>query len=372
MKYLINNYVKREEDAPMSVKLGHRERVMLALEYKDIDRVPFFFRAETIIKEKLKERYKLKDDLDIISYFDADAIQINVSYKKEICGKPDENGIYYDIYGNKIKIVQYDNISSENIMNPILADAEVPDDIFAMKWPDSSILDLKECIKQAHFAHSTGLAVYGGVWASIFTRARQMMGEEKFLISMYENPDLISALIDRITEFFLELNKVYFDSCAKFLDIFYLGSDFGTQNSLFMSRELFCRFFKYNLKRLTDHAKSYGLKVMYHTCGAVSEIIPDLIECGIDILDPIQVSAANMDPSSLAGKFKNKIAFHGGISTQTTLPFSKPEVVRNEVIRTIETLGPLGYIAAPDQDMIGDIPVENIEIMFKTIKDFKL
>lgn len=356
----------------MSVKLGHRERVMLSLEYKDIDRVPFFFRAEDAIKKKLKERYRLKDDLDIISYFDADAIQIFIPYKKESYTEPDENGIYNDIFGNKIKTVHYGSISSEKVINPILADAEESDDIFTMKWPDASILDLEECIKQAQFAHSTGLAVYGGAWASIFTRARQMMGEEKFLISMYENPDIISALIDRITELFLELNKAYFDNCVKYVDIFYLGSDFGTQNSLFISRELFCRFFKHNLKRLTDHAKSYGLKVMYHTCGAVVEIIPDLIECGIDILDPIQVSAANMDPSNLAVKFKNNIAFHGGISTQTTLPFGEPEAVRKEVIRTIDTLGPLGYIAAPDQEMIGDIPIDNIEMMFKTIKEYKL
>jgi uroporphyrinogen decarboxylase len=79
-----------------------------------------------------------------------------------------------------------------------------------------------------------------------------------------------------------------------------------------------------------------------------------------------------MQPLQLADQFKGKIAFHGGISTQTTLPFGKPEDVRNEIIYTIDTLGPLGYIAAPDQEMIGDIPLENIEIMFNTIKTYKV
>jgi uroporphyrinogen decarboxylase len=356
----------------MTALLGHRERVMRTLEYRDIDRIPFYFRADTLIIERLKKRYGLKDTYGIIGYFDADAVRTRISFKKGCCTDVDENGIYYDIFGNKTKVVQYGDISSEGIIKPILADAEAVDDIYSIRWPDSSILDLEESLKHVQFAHSTGLAVYGGAWASIFTEARNMMGEEKFFISMYEDPGVVSALVDRITDFYLDVNRVYFDTCAKYLDIFYLGSDFGTQKSLFISRDLFCRFFKPNIKRLADQAKNYGLKVMFHTCGAVSEIIQDLIDCGIDILDPVQVSAAGMSPSDLAAKYKNKIVFHGGISTQTTLPFGSMEDVREEVTNTVDTLGPLGFIAAPDQEMIGDTPAENMEKMFDTIRNYKL
>ncbi|MEA2062694.1 MAG: uroporphyrinogen decarboxylase family protein [Gemmatimonadota bacterium] len=351
---------------------GHRERVLRTIRGRDIDRIPFFFRAEPPVKKRLKREFNLKTDMDLISYFDADAIHIGVSYRKECLRQSDEERTFYDIFGNKIRSVQYGDILTDTVVDPVLADVAEVDHIDRIKWPDSSFIDFYESKKQARAAHETGLAVYGGVWASIFTHSRAMMGEENYLVSLVSNPDLISRLVERITDCFLELNEAYLSECSRYIDIYYFGSDFGTQNSLFISREMFCEFFKPHLKRLTAHAKGFGLPVMFHTCGAVSEIIPDLIECGVDILDPVQVSAADMAPENLARKFKEKIAFHGGISTQTTLPNESPEVVREEVIRTISALGPLRYIVAPDQEMIGDIPTENIEVMFETIRKHKI
>lgn len=356
----------------MAVSLGHRKRVLRTIEGRDIDRVPSFFRAEEPVKERLKKEFNLGTDMDLISYFDSDAVHIGVPYKRECFRQPDEDGISYDMFGNRIRSVQYDNISTEKVVEPVLAHAEAVDEIDRIKWPDMSYIDLEESLKQARAAHTTGLAVYGGVWASIFTHSRAMMGEENYLASLVDNPELIARLVERITDCFLELNKAYLSECSKYIDIYFLGSDFGTQNSMFISREMFCTFFKPHLKRLIAQAKGFALPVMYHTCGAVSEIIPELIECGVDILDPVQVSAAGMRAENLAARFKSKIAFHGGISTQTTLPYASPEEVRQQVIQTIETLGPLRLIAAPDQEMIGDIPTGNIEMMFRTIKEYKL
>jgi len=356
----------------MPACLDHRQRVLRTIEGKDIDRIPFFFRAEPPVKQRLKKELNLETDMDLISYFDADAIHIGVSYKRECFRQPEEDGISCDMFGNKIRSVQYDDISTEKVVEPILAHATTVDEINRIKWPDRSYINSEESLKQARAAHATGLAVYGGVWASIFTHSRAMMGEENYLASLVDNPELVYRLVERITDCFLELNQAYLSECSKYIDIYFLGSDFGTQNSMFISREMFCKFFKPHLKRLIAQAKGFALPVMYHTCGAVSEIIGDLIECGVDILDSVQVSAAGMRAENLAARFKNRIAFHGGISTQTTLPYASPKVVREEVIRTISTLGPLKLIAAPDHEMIGDIPTGNIEAMFKTIKEYKL
>ena len=199
-----------------------------------------------------------------------------------------------------------------------------------------------------------------------------MIGEEKYLTALVDNPQLIAGVVERITDCFLELNLAYLSYCGKYIDIYYLGSDFGIQDSMFISGEMFREFFKPHLKRLVDQAKEFGLPVMYHTCGAVSGIIGDLIECGVDILDPVQVSAAGMDVENLAARFRNRIAFHGAISTQTTLPFASVQEVRREVIRTIETLGPLRLIVAPDQDLIGDVPTANIEAMFEAVREYRV
>jgi len=355
----------------MAASLGHRERVLRTIEGRDIDRIPCFFRAEPPVKKRLKEELNLKSDQDLISYFHTDAIHIGVSYKKECFRQPPDKDTYYDMFGNKVRRVQYGEIITEKVVGPVLAEAVTVDDIHRIQWPDSSYIDLEGSKKEARAAHQTGLAVYGGVWASIFTQSRAMIGEENYLASLLSNPELIARLVERITDCFLELNKAYLSECGRYVDIYYLGSDFGTQNSMFISREMFCEFFKPHLKRLTDQAKGFALPVMYHTCGAVSQIIGDLIECGVDILDPVQVSAAGMRAENLAARFKNRIAFHGGISTQTILPHASPEEVRREVIRTIETLGPLKLIAAPDHEIIWDVPTENIEVMFETIKEYK-
>ncbi|HUU53570.1 MAG TPA: uroporphyrinogen decarboxylase family protein, partial [Armatimonadota bacterium] len=150
------------------------------------------------------------------------------------------------------------------------------------------------------------------------------------------------------------------------------GSDFGTQRSLFISPEAFRQFFLPHLARLTEHARGFGLKVMYHTCGAVADLIPDFIACGIGVLDPVQVSAAAMAPETLAARFRGRIAFHGGISTQTLLPRATPAEVRSVTTETIRALGPTGYIAGPDQWLLPDTPIENMLAMYEAVRDYKV
>lgn len=198
------------------------------------------------------------------------------------------------------------------------------------------------------------------------------MGEEKYCVEMCLNPDLIRRIVNRLTEAYLDINEAYFGACAKYLDIFYFGSDFGAQQSMFISPEHYRMFFKHNMKRLCDQAGRFGLKIMYHSCGSIVDIIPDLIEIGVDVLDPIQVSAFNMEPGNLARHFKGKIAFHGGISSQKLLPFSTPEIIREEVYKTIAALGPLGFIAGPDQNIMPDTPPENVAAMYESIHSYKL
>lgn len=356
----------------MLTELSHRERVLRTIEHRDIDRIPMFFRAETVVKEKIKERHNLKEDMDIVKFYDTDAIWVPVSYNNINDGSTEGNGIFMDEFGNKHRMVEYGDTFTYTIIEPVLADAEEPGDVYRIKWPDKSYVNIEESLKQAQEARSTGLAVYGGIYASPFTNSRYMLGEEKYLISLIENPELVSSLVERLTDFYIETNEVYLSACSKYIDIFYFGSDFGTQHSMFISKNMFCRFFKPSIKRLVDHAKGFGLKVMYHTCGSVSDIIQDLIDCGVDILDPVQVSAVNMEPSVLAERFKNRIAFHGGINAQTTLLFGTPQKVREEVILAIDTFGPLGYIVSPEQDLIGNIPLDNIDAMFETIREYKV
>ena len=324
----------------MARELGSRDRVLRAIEHRDVDRIPCFFAAEEEVRQRLMDAFGLDSALAIARHFDADTIQVSI----------------YSVF----------------TALPDLTALETVDDVEALAWPGAEVLDVAAVARQLEDARATGLAVLGGVWSSVFTWARAKMGETKFLMAMMEQPDLVARVVERETESFLAMNEALFSAAADFVDVFFFGSDFGTQKSLYISREHFRRFFRPNLQRLAQHAKGFGLKVMFHTCGAVSDLIPDLIECGINVLDPVQVSAHAMEPALLAARFKGKIAFHGGVSSQTTLPHGTPEQVRAEVTRTIEALGPSGYIAGPDQTMIGDTPVENIAAMYEAIHAYRV
>ncbi len=316
---------------------GHRERVLRSIEHRDIDRVACYFAAEAETQAMLHARLGLKDAQEATRFFDADTLQVTV-----YCALPD------------------------------LSAVQCTEDLEGLPWPGRERVDLAAEVARVREARATGLAVMGGAWATIFTGARRSMGEERYLLAMADQPELIAETIRRATEGFLDINEALFSQCADCLDVFYFGTDFGTQRSLFISPEAFRRFFRPHLARLTEHAHGFGLKVMFHTCGAVADLIPEFVACGIDVLDPVQVSAAAMAPEMLAARFGGRIAFHGGISTQTLLPRAAPAEVREATAETIRALGPTGYIAGPDQWLMSDIPVANMVAMYEAIRGYEV
>jgi uroporphyrinogen decarboxylase len=321
----------------MSASLGHRDRVMRSIEHRDVDRVACYFAAEEETQAMLHARLGLSDALEATRFFDADTIQATI-----YCAIPD------------------------------LSRVERIEELDGLVWPSRDQVDLAGAVARVREARATGLAVLSGAWATIFTGTRRSMGEAEYLLAMADQPELIAEIVRRTADGFLDINEALFSQCADCIDVFYFGSDFGTQRSLFISPEAFRRLFLPHLARLAEHARGFGLKVMYHTCGAVADLIPDFIACGIDVLDPVQVSAASMAPEALAARFRGRIAFHGGISTQTLLPRATPAEVRSVTTETIRALGPTGYIAGPDQWLMPDTPIENIVAMYEAVREYRL
>jgi uroporphyrinogen decarboxylase len=309
-----------------------RERFLRAVAQREVDRTPCFVAAEEEVWPKLMEQVGVSTQLDVIRHFGGDSVQ--VSFYRPI---------------------------------PELKGLETVDDVERVEWSTPSAEQLGEYCERVGAARETGLAVLGGVWASIFTHPRRAMGEAQYLTLMLDKPEVIERLVARDTESFLAINEAIFSQCAGCMDVFFFGSDFGIQRSLFVAPELIRRFYLPAIGRLSEHAKGYELKVMYHTCGAVSEIIPELIECGVDALDPVQVGATGMEPARLAAQFGGKIAFHGGISTQQLLPYATPDEVYEEVRETVAAFGSTGYIAGPDQWLMADVPMENVEAMYRGV-----
>lgn len=253
----------------------------------------------------------------------------------------------------------------EAIAGP-LENVKTEQDILTHRWPMTEDFDFSTLVSECE-VHSDRVII-GGLWTGIMGDAYRLHGFQNFLMNMALKPQLIKTLINKVTDVYLELNDAIFSQLKGKLDVWFFGNDFGSQSGLLFSVDMWHEFFFKNIKKLTNLAHSYGLKVMMHSCGAISEIIPALIETGVDILDPIQVTATGMDPQSLVNKFGGKIIFHGGIDTQQVLPNSTPEEVvvhAREVMKTLNQKG--GYIFAPSQILGNDIPIENIVAMYGAV-----
>ncbi len=245
-------------------------------------------------------------------------------------------------------------------------DLTTVEEILAFPWPTAADFDFSPLQGEAD-ANRDRVRV-GGLWSGILGDSYRMMGFQNFLCGLAAEPDVAHALVDRMTEMYLELNAAYFAALKGRLELWFFGNDFGSQEALLFSTGMWGDFFCENIRRLTAQAHAHGLKVMMHSCGAIVPLIPLLIEAGVDILDPIQVTAQGMVPSELKSSFGERIVFHGGIDTQHVLPFGSREEVACHVQETVATLGrDGGYIFAPSQILGPDIPVENILAMYNLV-----
>jgi len=207
----------------------------------------------------------------------------------------------------------------------------------------------------------------------VLHEAMYLRGVQKALIDPLEDPELTHRLYEKITEFYLELNRRCFEEAGDLIDIFMMGEDLGTQEGLLVSPRTFLEFIKPYLTKHVLLAKQHGIRVMLHSCGAIRDLVPDLIEMGIEILNPIQVRAKRMNPAELKMQFGDKLSFHGAIDIQRTLPYGSSDDVRAEVRNCIQTLGRGGgYILCTTHNIQSDTPIENILAVYDEAKKQRL
>jgi len=199
----------------------------------------------------------------------------------------------------------------------------------------------------------------------LFERAWMLYGMEDLMSDMILDPRPVSRLFDRLTEYFLDLQ----DRIAPYdgIDCVHYGDDWGQQHGLIMGPVLWRSFLKPRLKEIFDKAKKMGKTVYIHTCGDIQEILPDLIEIGVDIYDPFQPEV--FDIYALKREYGKDLTFFGGISLQRTLPFGTPQEVAEETAYKARILSAGGgYVAAPSHAVTRDVPAENVEAMLAVLR----
>ncbi|MCL5281097.1 MAG: uroporphyrinogen decarboxylase family protein [Planctomycetes bacterium] len=215
--------------------------------------------------------------------------------------------------------------------------------------------------RETPYTLSTGI---GGV---VYEICWYMRGLERWFMDMIENPAFCEALLDRTLAFWLGYYTEFLKEIGDLVDVVMIGDDIGCQSGPLFSPQFYRRVVKPRQKRLVQHIKSLTpAKIWYHTCGSVRQLIPDLLDNGIDILNPVQISAADMDPRDLKTDFGNKLVFWGGgIDTQKVLSFAGPEEVREHVRRNLEAFKPGGgYVFNSVHNIQAGVPPENITALF--------
>jgi len=251
-------------------------------------------------------------------------------------------------------------------------DYDNPADLSKFKWPDPSGMVLREESLKLAKAIPLDKIRMGVIWSAHFQDACSAFGMENALITMLTNPEMFRAVIDRITEFYLNANELFYEATKGYLDAVLIGNDFGSQTGLMVDPKSLREFVFPGTKKIIDQAKSYGMTVIHHSCGSIFPIIGDLAELGADVIHPIQAMAADMEPQKLRTNFEKKVAFCGGIDAQFLLVNKKPDDVKAKV-RELMEIFPTGLIFSPSHEAIlPDIPPANIEAIFSTIKENKL
>ena len=251
------------------------------------------------------------------------------------------------------------------------------EDLESYSWPrtddEEMFAGLREQAKQWH-EHSDYVIGADGIKGGVFQSSRELRGMDQLFMDFVLNPDLVHALMKKVTEVYKELYSLYLREVGEYVQIVYLTDDFGSQNSLLMSPDMWADFLKPYEQELISHIKSLAphVKVMFHTDGSVLPIIDGMIEMGVDILNPVQTSVEELsDTKALNEQYGDRICFHGAIDVQNVMVNASEEEVRQEVKRRICDLGRGGgYIISTCHQINWDIPTENVKAMFDAAHEF--
>jgi uroporphyrinogen decarboxylase len=217
--------------------------------------------------------------------------------------------------------------------------------------------------------HDAGLAaVSGGLWGTLFERTWHMRGMDNLFMDFYDNPAFATALLDKMVAI-RTFQAVRFAEAG--VDILHLGDDIGSEHQLLLGVPMWRRWFKPRLAQVIAAARRVkpDLLVEYHSDGYIEPFIPELIEVGIDVLNPVQPEC--MDPAAIKRQYGDRLAFSGTVGTQTTMPFGSADEVRRVVAERIRTVGlGGGLVLAPTHVLEPDVPWENIVAFFEAAEEF--
>jgi uroporphyrinogen decarboxylase len=343
--------------------MQHIERFYATIERKEVDRPACWLGLpDPKAMEPLFRHFGVNNLLELKQKIDDDIFPVELPYHS-----PTSNAIYaaFDFAKDRHKIsIEERTLTSKGFFE----DYSDPDKINDFNWPDpQKYISPEECRKTVEQVPD-GYAILGVIWSAHFQDACAAFGMETALIKMLTEPEIFQAVIEKIVEFYIKANEIFYENTKGKLHAVLIGNDFGSQTGLMLSPELIRQYVLPGTRKLIAQAKSYGLKVIHHSCGAIYDIIPDLIEAGADVIHPIQALAVGMEPQRLKESFGDRVSFCGGVDAQNLLVNGTPQEIKSKIAE-LRKIFPTGLVISPSHEAIlPDVPPANIAAFFEAMK----
>lgn len=260
---------------------------------------------------------------------------------------------------------------SDSVPRP-LASATTVADVDAYAWPlaSESAWDFAG-MRQSLLADQTH-ARLGPTWMPVFSRLCELFGMEQAMVNLYTNRPVIEAALAHLDEFYTEFYRHMLDICGDQLELFGIGDDFAGNKGLLIRPDLWRALFKPLYAKWLGMAKASGLVTFMHSCGQITEVLPDLIDSGLDVWQTVQTHLPGQGAAHIKAEFGRHLAFVGAIDTTNVLGSSSPDEVHAHVREQIMVLGEGGgYICGPDHTIMENVPPENVAAMYEAIAEFR-
>lgn len=362
----------------------HRQRVMTTLQHQEPDRIPLDLMGQaTMLLDKTYLR--LRDFLGLspippvrsgstANYYDERILDIlDIDFRRVFLPTHPQAGIkqnaeggFSDAWGIGFKTEGI----YVNVVNPPLAQATTIREIESYPWPEATQLyesqGLREQARQLFQNTDFAIVARNPLTYGLFDRACLMMGNARFMMTMAENPPLAHALLERILNIYIDIWSLFLEAVGDYVQMVEYGDDLGGQNNLLISPGMYRTYLKPREAQLFAlmRRKAPNAAIFRHCDGSIIKIIPDFIEIGVDVLNPIQTSAKDMDAARLKEAFGNKLTFHGAIEKMD----GDKETLVDEIKTKIAILSPGGGYIFSSCNHIIDVPPENILLMFETAR----
>jgi len=347
-----------------------RQRVLNTFAYEKADRVPVNYQSNPTIHGKLCAALGVTNPEDLLQILGVDFRGVGAAYTGPLLFKEIPGTTVNRLYGFYTRWVANEHGGYQDFCEFPLTGAS-DETIDAFKYPSPDDFDYDTAIRA--MGRHKDKAIYCGHagFADIINSLGQVMGMEDALVGLLTEDEAILRLVDRKLTLQLGMLERFLSKGQGRFDFVMLGEDLGSQHAPMISMDLYKSVLRPRHAKFIDLAKSYGAKVMVHTCGSSSWVYDEFIKMGVDAIDTLQPEATNMSPEYLAENFGGRLNFHGCISTAGPLAYGIAKEVTENCRHTLEIMMPAGgYHFAPTHQIQDNSPVENIIAMYQAVHDY--